>query len=680
MAVVYKSNGQAIGDGIRITRVSNGGQKLEVLTDAKAGTYSEVILKGEGGAAQPAEPPSEPASGGETVHPPTVPPVVAPPVVPPVVAPGAFDLYVAPWGDDANPGTAAAPLRTVRAPLAGQSIGIAPGVYEINPMTLPAGSSLSGWGGVPELTGGRAVSGIPCTAADAAEVGAIWPEVWKYRVPLSMLPGGQARAALPSEDGRPLSPAMTRVANPKHPKSEVYVKDWLDGTPVLNGTTIAGYRNPVFASLSTAQIMACTVEFIGSPNQNYQTTIASYDGTTITLANQGVVYENSDLRDRFALSNCLPLMERGGWGYRVVGSDAEIFVRPYDPANPGVIRVATIGSVIRTGGAGVTIRDLKISQTCDVGTKTNLQYPVVVTHDDFTAIGVTVENVGRGTSKDYGAFYIKDCKRPTLIDCHVISARKMFGVFLHGTNPLALVQPLIEGCTFADVDNSPIRVFGADRAVIAFTDWPHCGLEAHSNQVNFYEGCSEPLIWDCRSGDTGGYLTWQESLAPCIVLSRIRVSNKSGMAGGRGVVDQNRAPIPAASSTGYILSSVIEPNWPDRTKPNSFGLGKAALPVSWEVYDTIYHGASATVASRVIGSGNVSTNGNAMLPGDRLMAPEEVYADPANHDFRLKPIGQGGDRRQQIAALQAMFPRFTRWNESRNGPVDWANAPLGCGL
>ncbi len=88
MAVVYKSNGGIIGDGIRITRVSNGGQKLEVLTDAKAGTYSEVILKGEGGAAQPAEPPSEePASGGETVPPPSVPPVVAPPVVAPPAPP-----------------------------------------------------------------------------------------------------------------------------------------------------------------------------------------------------------------------------------------------------------------------------------------------------------------------------------------------------------------------------------------------------------------------------------------------------------------------------------------------------------------------------------------------------------------------------------------------------------------
>jgi hypothetical protein len=708
---VYASNGAGIGDRLTIARVSNGGAKFEILVDPKTERFVEVILKGSV-EAQPDDddepapedddlPPLDDDLGGEDEQVPPqddqadteTPPAgeageqpgdtgggaspPPPPVVPPVTAPS---IFVAPWGDDANPGTAEAPLRTVRTPLPGQSIGIAPGVYEVSPMTLPAGSTLQGWGGIPELTGGRAVTGVPCTAVDAAEVGAIWPDVWKYRVPLSMLPGGQARSALPSEDGRPLSPAMTRVANPKHPKSEVYVKDWLSGTPVLNGTTIAGYRNPVFASLTHAQVMACTVEFIGSPNQNYQTQVAAFDGTTVTLANQGVVYENSDLKDRFALSNCLPLMERGGWGYRVSGSDAILYVRHHDPANPGFVRVASIGSAIRTGGANVTIRNLKITQTCDVGLKTNGQYPVVATHDDFTAIGVTVENVGRGTSKDYGAFYIKDCKRPTLLDCHVKSARKMFGLLLHGTAPGRVGQPLVEGCTLTDVDNSPIRVFGTDRAIIAFTDWAGCGLEAHSNQVNFYEGCTEALIWDCRSGDTGGYMTWQESLAPCVVLSRIRVSNKSGVAAGRAFADQNRNPLPAASSKGYILSSVFEPNWPDRAKPNSIVIGKDALPVDWEVYDTIYHGAYGSSKLRNMGAGNVSTNKNPLLPGDRQMTPEEVYADPANHNFTLKPIGTGGDRRAQIAQLQAMFPRFTNWNQSRNGTIDWANAPLGCGL
>ena len=60
MTVVYKSNKAKIGDGLRITRVSDGGQKLEVLTDAKAGTYSEVILIGDVAPAPVPTPPPVP--------------------------------------------------------------------------------------------------------------------------------------------------------------------------------------------------------------------------------------------------------------------------------------------------------------------------------------------------------------------------------------------------------------------------------------------------------------------------------------------------------------------------------------------------------------------------------------------------------------------------------------------
>lgn len=44
--IVYASNKRPIGDGVRVTRVSGGGQKIEVLVDPKdlAGGWSEVIL------------------------------------------------------------------------------------------------------------------------------------------------------------------------------------------------------------------------------------------------------------------------------------------------------------------------------------------------------------------------------------------------------------------------------------------------------------------------------------------------------------------------------------------------------------------------------------------------------------------------------------------------------------
>lgn len=42
--VVYDSNGQPVGDGVRVTRVSDNGQTLEVMTDPKLERFSRIIL------------------------------------------------------------------------------------------------------------------------------------------------------------------------------------------------------------------------------------------------------------------------------------------------------------------------------------------------------------------------------------------------------------------------------------------------------------------------------------------------------------------------------------------------------------------------------------------------------------------------------------------------------------
>ncbi len=52
--VVYASNGAKIGDGFRIVRVSEDGRKIELLTNAATGRFSEVVLRPEAPAAAPA--------------------------------------------------------------------------------------------------------------------------------------------------------------------------------------------------------------------------------------------------------------------------------------------------------------------------------------------------------------------------------------------------------------------------------------------------------------------------------------------------------------------------------------------------------------------------------------------------------------------------------------------------
>lgn len=42
--VAYESNGATVGDGVRVTRVSDGGQTLEVMVDTKTERFSRIIL------------------------------------------------------------------------------------------------------------------------------------------------------------------------------------------------------------------------------------------------------------------------------------------------------------------------------------------------------------------------------------------------------------------------------------------------------------------------------------------------------------------------------------------------------------------------------------------------------------------------------------------------------------
>lgn len=42
--VVYQSNGATVGDGVRVSRVTDGGQTLEIMVDSKAEKFSRIIL------------------------------------------------------------------------------------------------------------------------------------------------------------------------------------------------------------------------------------------------------------------------------------------------------------------------------------------------------------------------------------------------------------------------------------------------------------------------------------------------------------------------------------------------------------------------------------------------------------------------------------------------------------
>lgn len=89
--IVYASNRRPIGDGIRITRVSDGGQTLEVLTDHVAEKWSEVVLVSEAPAEPEPEPQPEPTPQPEPEPQPNPTPDPDPVPVPPIT--GSFDAF-----------------------------------------------------------------------------------------------------------------------------------------------------------------------------------------------------------------------------------------------------------------------------------------------------------------------------------------------------------------------------------------------------------------------------------------------------------------------------------------------------------------------------------------------------------------------------------------------------------
>lgn len=102
--IVYKSNGGAIGDGIRVTRVSGAGQRLEVLVDPVAERWSEVALVADTPAPVPQPDPAPDPDPAPTPDPvPPAPAPTPPPAQPKPPAPSATYDMVAGLKDRSTP-------------------------------------------------------------------------------------------------------------------------------------------------------------------------------------------------------------------------------------------------------------------------------------------------------------------------------------------------------------------------------------------------------------------------------------------------------------------------------------------------------------------------------------------------------------------------------------------------
>lgn len=174
-----------------------------------------------------------------------------------------------------------------------------------------------------------------CVEADEQYVGANWASIYKITVNNNLFPGSDPRNANLCENG-----AQLTLANERAETTDTFFLTRPDyfhtaDSVTLSGANITGFRLPsVTDNYTKAQLDNARCYFVAAPN------IAANSGVTFNEASKTIgisgawVYENSAVKDDFALVNLLPAMMAGGWGYRDLGNGTStLYVWPASSAS-----------------------------------------------------------------------------------------------------------------------------------------------------------------------------------------------------------------------------------------------------------------------------------------------------------------------------------------------------------
>lgn len=634
----------------------------------------------------------------------------------------AGDLFVAPGGSNANPGTFASPKQTIMGAMAaasaGQVIRVRAGTYrEIVDFTGKGGPNASTRTTVVRygaeqvtLTAAEPLTGwTACTSGDAATVGPNWAQMFKVTIATSTIASGNPRAAFLFEAGQRLLPCMARLMNPQYPDNESATQDWLTASEVVTASgQITGIRLPALTDLYTqAQLENADVAFHSQPNLNRREKVSSFNTVTKTIVPTTTtwLYESNQYRDRFALINLLPVMKRGEWGFVEAGGNTTLFIWPNSPANvTSNIEMSARGQCVNLGGSSnCEVRGLIIERAASAGAATDGLYAI-------NAGGVTrrsglriENNLIRETyraGRDYAPINLG------LIDGFVVAnntidgAYGQFGVMAAGSqwngSGMAVGGRVLRN-VINRAENSPIRLFGQDTALVADNDIANSGVAAHANKMNAYASCHRVAFFNNRMKGASGYLTWQECSAIYIGFNDVPVSYLG--TDGRAIVDQNsntaneQSPATEQGINGdsFIFNNTVAPFRDAAANTNSITLGKSAeTAVLYSGKNNILHGASTVDQTRLIANGwrnNLLTSGAALAASagtDQTTTAAAVYEDVTLGDLRIRAASPSRSAATasiaaEIAALQALFPDYDGFGRDMNGATfSLTSPPMGC--
>lgn len=252
---------------------------------------------------------------------------------------------VAPGGGDGSEGTPFSSWQAaVSAMSAGDTLNVLGGIFDAPLSGIPSGTNSSSRTkvcGTPGssfiITGGVSLGLMgACVASDEQYVGSNWDKIYKTTVSKSLFPNSDPYSAALCENGEQLTLVVERAD-----RSDTFFLEWnihyhtADVSEVVNGNVVSFKKTSVTDLYTKAQLENSRCYFIQNPNVSVNAGIIFDDvNDTIDLIGGPYVYEDSAVKDNFALFNLLPAMVQGEWGFRDLGNgDCVLYVWPFSTAN-----------------------------------------------------------------------------------------------------------------------------------------------------------------------------------------------------------------------------------------------------------------------------------------------------------------------------------------------------------
>jgi hypothetical protein len=573
----------------------------------------------------------------------------------------------------------------------------------------------------PIISGAEPLAGwVPCDDSDAPYLGAAVSSTWKVPAfSLSLVPAGDAAALNLEEAGEPVPLVQLRAVQDTAYFAlydEHFVRAEAFGLDATN-RILAITDSINLAGLTETQVLAGFAYVYCSPNTVVRCAITAYDEATSTITIAGTPLVQGDTPTppanvlRYALSNCLPLMSAGRYGYRDHGDGtATLYLWPTDAAN----LAERIGYSARTRGldlhlaSDVTVEGLVIVGTGGSSDLTDAQCvskSVTTKTNNITIRNCRFGHVYNASGHGYGPVFLPNVDDLVFEHNTVECAGGSFAVFFAGGPGLEQAHRL--RCMYNRIDRagqSAMRFYTQAHCIAAYNSLSRTGFGAHTNQYNWYEQCDEILAFGNVSRDCLGYVTWQEASNVFLLFNEIPCNVDTG--DDRAIQDQANSTLPPVrGSTIYIVNNLLlpDPAELDSSSNNALSVGKYyqddvaadAQPHDqrFVILNNIAHGGgvSEPYVDPPAGSshwrdvpghddtyverereGNIYTaltywqtesKGWSARASEVVTTADDVYTTTATGDFTPRADGAivthtGVDITAAIAAAAAMFPEF----------------------